>query len=51
MLEGIDKDWVMSDMTQRAVYTYLPSGSYTFMVKAQNVDGSFSKEINTLKIK
>jgi len=50
-LEGIDKDWILSDLTQRAVYTYLPSGSYTFMLKAQNVDGSFSNEITRLKIK
>jgi len=50
-MDGVDKDWVLSDMTQRAVYTYLPSGSYTFMVKAQNVDGAFSNEITTLKIK
>ncbi len=51
MLEGIDKDWIMSDMAQRAVYTYLPNGNYTFMVKAQNVDGAFSEKVTTLKIK
>jgi len=51
MLEGVDKDWLLSDMTQRAVYTYLPSGTYTFLLKAQNVDGSFSKQITSLKIK
>jgi len=50
-LEGLDKDWILSDLTQRAVYTYLPSGSYTFKLRAQNVDGSFSKEITSLKIK
>ena len=50
-MEGIDKDWVMSDMSQRAVYTYLPSGGYTFMVKAKNVDGVFSQQVTSLKIK
>jgi signal transduction histidine kinase len=51
MMEGVDKDWVMADMTQRAVYTYLPTGNYTFMVKAKNVDGAFSQQVTTLKIK
>ncbi len=50
-LEGIDKDWILADMTQRAVYTYLPTGSYTFMLRAQNVDGAFSDKITELKIK
>ena len=50
-LEGIDKDWILADMTQRAVYTYLPTGNYTFMLKAQNVDGAFSNQVTSLKIK
>ena len=50
-LEGVDKDWVLADMTQRAVYTYLPTGNYTFMLRAQNVDGAFSDQMTILKIK
>ncbi len=50
-MDGVDKDWIQSDMSQRAIYTYLPTGSYTFIVRAQNVDGSFSKEITALKLK
>jgi signal transduction histidine kinase/ligand-binding sensor domain-containing protein len=50
-LEGIDKDWIAADNTQRAVYTYLPSGSYTFMVRAKNMDGVFSQQLTTLKLK
>jgi len=50
-LEGIDKDWIAADNTQRAVYTYLPSGSYTFMVRAKNMDGAFSQQLTTLKLK
>ena len=50
-LEGVDKDWILADMTQRAVYTYLPTGNYTFMLRAQNLDGAFSGNITALKIK
>lgn len=40
-LEGFDKDW-LPDFTKanEAVYTNLPAGSYTFMVRACNSDGT-----------
>lgn len=47
-LKGYDFNW--SPLTDRkmATYTNLPSGSYTFKVKAQNVNGNYSDiiEIN-----
>ncbi|MCW8875607.1 MAG: triple tyrosine motif-containing protein [Kangiellaceae bacterium] len=42
-LEGFDNDWIETDaMNRRATYTNLPSGSYTFHVKASNADGIWS---------
>lgn len=36
-LDGFDDDWIMSDYSNRkAVYTNVPPGKYTFMVKAAN---------------
>ena len=48
-LEGFDKDW-NEVTTTSATYTNLPSGSYTFLVKAANNDGVWS-ESAALKIK
>jgi ligand-binding sensor domain-containing protein/serine phosphatase RsbU (regulator of sigma subunit) len=40
-LEGFDKDWLPGyTSSNEAVYTNLPSGSYTFMVRACNNDGT-----------
>ena len=42
-LEGLNQDW-SSPSTQRfATYAYLPTGKYTFLVKAKYEDGSWSK--------
>ena len=35
-MEGLDKDWVAADETQRAIYNYLPAGKYTFRIKTDN---------------
>lgn len=37
-LEGFDKDWIYSGSKNFASYTNLPSGEYTFMVKAVRKD-------------
>ncbi len=50
-LDGIDKDWVESDKKNRASYTNLEEGNYTFLVKGTNNDGVWSDEIAKLKIK
>ncbi len=40
-LEGFDKDWLPGyTKANEAVYTNLPPGSYTFMVRACNSDGT-----------
>lgn len=48
-LEGIDKDWVYTH-EHRANYTNLPAGTYTFLVKATNNDGVWSKNEARLQI-
>jgi len=45
MLEGFDKDWSpgLSPLNE-AVYSNIPPGEYTFMVRAVNNDGMINKE-------
>jgi len=38
-LEGFDKDWIYAGNTNKAAYTNLDPGTYTFRVKAANNDG------------
>ena len=49
MLEGFDKDWTMANGT-RATYTNLPSGNYTFLLKATNEDGVWTDKLKRLNI-
>lgn len=48
-LEGVDKDWIYTH-EHRANYTNLPVGTYTFLVKATNNDGVWSKNEAKLQI-
>jgi ligand-binding sensor domain-containing protein/two-component sensor histidine kinase len=50
-LEGIDKDWIHADVTNQAVYPFLPPGTYTFKALTEGGDGKPSKNITTLIIK
>lgn len=50
-LEGLDKDWIYADASRRrATYANLPSGTYTFKLKAANSDGVWSPKPRTLQI-
>jgi signal transduction histidine kinase/ligand-binding sensor domain-containing protein len=51
MLQGLDKDWIRADNSNQAVYTYLPPGNYTFLVKSEDAEGNPSKNITRLVIK
>ncbi len=42
-LEGYDKDWTKPSNARTATYTNLPSGKYTFLVKASNNDGVWNE--------
>ena len=45
-LEGSDENWSGITSSTEAPYGNLPSGTYTFKVKARNSEGYWSKEIN-----
>ncbi len=50
-MEGFDTDWNYTDANRRlATYTNLPSGTYTFRVKASNNDGVWNEKGASLKI-
>ena len=51
MLEGMDKDWILADNSNQAVYSYLPSGTYTLLLKSEDAEGNPSKNITKLIIK
>ena len=48
-LEGFDTSWTIANST-KATYTNLPSGDYTFLLKASNEDGVWNDEITQLKV-
>ncbi len=43
-LDGFDKDWSPPSRQQRATYSYLSPGSYTFLLKAANEDNIWNPE-------
>jgi ligand-binding sensor domain-containing protein len=45
-LENLDKDWVAAGDRLQALYSYLPSGSYTFRVRSENENGISSPELS-----
>ncbi len=50
-MEGLDKEWKISDKNYEAVYSYLPHGNYTFMVRSEDAEGNPGKNTTILKIK
>jgi signal transduction histidine kinase/ligand-binding sensor domain-containing protein len=49
-LEGLDDDWTDAAESRTAFYPYLPSGNYTFLVKAVSADGIWSAQTARLSI-
>lgn len=50
-LDGYDKEWITTKSNQRyATYNSLPSGTYTFYVKASNNDGIWNENPTSIKI-
>ena len=41
-LEGLDKEWIRTDLRNEAVYNYLKSGTYVFKVRCQDENGNMS---------
>ncbi len=50
MLEGFDQDWIYLDKVQKAGYSNIPPGKYTFKVKASNNNGIWSDKITSIDI-
>lgn len=51
-LVGFDNQWIQTDANNRiATYTNLRDGEYTFMVKASNGDGVWSKTPTSIRIR
>jgi diguanylate cyclase (GGDEF)-like protein len=50
MLEGFDDRWINPGRFRRATYTNLPSGDYTFKVKASNNDGVWSQKSANIRL-
>ncbi len=44
-LEGFDSEWMQTGVHNSITYTKIPSGSYTFKIKAKNNEGFWSKPI------
>ncbi len=50
-LEGYDKNWIITDHTQRfAAYSNLEPGTYTFLITSSNNDGIWNNNIRNIKI-
>lgn len=49
-LIGFDPDWVDASEGNKAVYTNLPSGDYTFQVIGANSDGHWNEEGASIKL-
>lgn len=49
-LEGLDKDWKIADESNQAVYSYLPPGTYTFLLATINAEANTGKNITRIVI-
>ena len=50
-LEGLDKDWRVADKTDQAIYSYLPPGNFTFLLKSVDEEKNESQKTTSLNIK
>jgi signal transduction histidine kinase/DNA-binding response OmpR family regulator/ligand-binding sensor domain-containing protein len=48
MLDGFDMDWIRSAVGNRASYTKLPAGTYTFRVKARTINNQWTEEASII---
>jgi len=46
-LVGFDRSWTPPSNGTEATYSNLPSGTYRFLVKARNTEGTWSEEVST----
>jgi hypothetical protein len=50
-MDGLEKEWQAADKNNEAIYSFLPPGDYTFLLKAINEEGKESNLVTQLKIK
>lgn len=50
-IEGFDKKWIDAGTSNRAIYTHLPPGKYTFRVIGSNNDGVWNETGASLQIR
>lgn len=50
-MEGFDKGWYFANRQNLVTYSNLPYGSYTFMVRGSNSDGTWNGDIRMLRIR
>lgn len=50
-LEGLDTDWIDAGTRRTAFYPFLPAGDYTFLVRAQSANGTWSTATASLAIR
>ncbi|HEX7902269.1 MAG TPA: two-component regulator propeller domain-containing protein [Chitinophagaceae bacterium] len=50
-LDELDKDWVRADKSNTAVYSYLPPGTFTFLVRSEDAEGNASKNVTKMIIR
>lgn len=49
-LENLEKEWKVADKNFQAIYSYLPPGTYTFMLRSEDAEGVPDKNITKLII-
>lgn len=49
-LEGLDAEWNMVGSSHTAIYSNLPPGEYTLLVRSTNSDGTWANNVRTLPI-
>ena len=47
-MEGVDKEWIQSDVSKLVSYSLLPPGRYTFKVYCETIEGIRSKGITQM---
>lgn len=50
-LEGLDKEWRIADKTNMAIYSYLPPGKYTFLLKTVDAEKNTRTPITAIRIR
>jgi len=49
-LEGLDKEWRIADKSNEAIYSYLPPGNYTFLLRTLDEQGNETAPKTMLRI-